>query len=179
MTRKQTTPRRRQRLPQLGKTLPNAYLGPKTMIYFHKNTDNAAVMPQDSTSNLFLSLSGFSESIILCFSPPTNRAPKQFLNKISHKMFLDAVMADNNYFWTQLCSILHHTSNSLYVVLAAAAAVVQCSVLNTKIIRYEVHNEQCMYVARWRLNTHVYACCAPSFFYIASIITLAFLLNLF
>ena len=101
MTRKQTTPRRRQRLPQLGKTLPNAYLDPKTMIYFFKNTDNAAVMPQDSTSNLFLSLSGFSGSIILSFSPPTNRAPKQFLNKISHKMFLDAVMADNNYFSTR------------------------------------------------------------------------------
>ena len=116
MTRKQTTPRRRQRLPQLGKTLPNAYLDPKTMIYFLKNTDNAAVMPQDSTSNLFLSLSGFSGSIILSFSPPTNRAPKQFLNKISHKMFLDAVMADNNYFSTQLCSILHHTTNILCAV---------------------------------------------------------------
>lgn len=165
MTRKQTTPRRRQRLPQLGKTLPNAYLGPKTMIYFHKNTDNAAVMPQDSTSNLFLSLSGFSESIILCFSPPTNRAPKQFLNKISHKMFLDAVMADNNYFWTQLCSILHHTSNSLYVVLAAAAAVVQCSVLNTKIIRYEVHNTSsaCMLLDGASIHTSLLVVPPPFF----------------
>jgi len=164
MTRKQTTPRRRQRLPQLGKTLPNAYLDPKTMIYFFKNTDNAAVMPQDSTSNLFLSLSGFSGSIILSFSPPTNRAPKQFLNKISHKMFLDAVMADNNYFSTQLCSILHHTSNSLYVVLVCCyccCCAMQC--VQHKIIRYQVH-DQCMYVARWRLNTHVFACCAPSFF---------------
>jgi hypothetical protein len=66
------------------------------MINFFENTDKAAVMPRDSTSNLFRSLPGFSGTVILSFSPPTNRAPKQFFNKITHKMFLDAVMADNN-----------------------------------------------------------------------------------
>ena len=102
------------------------------MMYLLKNTDNAAVVPQDSTSNLFLSLSGFSGSIILSFSPPTNRAPKQFLNKITYKMFLDAVMADNNYFSTQLCSILHHTSNIVATAVAVAAADECNAVLNTK-----------------------------------------------
>lgn len=88
MTRKQTTPRRLQRLPQLGKTLPNAYLDIKTMMNFFENTDKAAVMPRDSTSNLFLSLPGFSGTIIRSFSPPTNRAPKQFFNKITHENVL-------------------------------------------------------------------------------------------
>ena len=130
MTRKQTTPRRRQRLPQLGKTLPNAYLDLKTRIYFVKNTDNTATMPQDSTPILFLSPLGFSGSIIFSFSPQTNLAPKQFFTKNSQKMFLDAVMADNNYFSTQLCSILHHTTNTnitLAYIILDYVLLLQCT----------------------------------------------------
>ena len=135
MTREQTTPRRLQRLPQLGKTLPNAYLDIKTMIDFFKNTNKAAVMPQDSTSNLFLSLPGYSGNIIQSLIPPTNRPPKQIFNKITQKMFLDAVMADNYYFSQHNCAVLHHTTSISYVLL-------QCTTQNTDIVY-----EQCMYVA--------------------------------